>query len=129
VTGKSPWGGSFGYDVCPSISSLHPANQARIANGNPILPKFNAWAPDLKTVNFCCTSGKCEECRDSQAVWSWLMCSPHRFAKSGGGLAAWADVCESYWRQFIWAKSFWKPGRAPVAPPIKVRPTIQIVAA
>ena len=37
-----------------------------------MLPKFNAWAADFKTVNFCCTSGHCEDCRDSQAVFSWL---------------------------------------------------------
>ncbi|MGK3961007.1 radical SAM protein [Sorangium sp. So ce118] len=102
VTGESHWG-SFGYDVCPSLSVDHPAHAERLANGNPVLPRFNAWAADCSTVNFCCTSGHCGDCRDSQAVLSWLLVSLDRFRESGGSLKTWIEISESYWKQFCWA--------------------------
>ena len=102
VTGRSHWG-EFGYQQCPSISVDHPANQDRIANGLPVLRKFNAWAPDLETLNFCCTSGHCEDCRDSQAVFSWLLVNMARFRRSGDLMKVWIDISESYWKQFIWS--------------------------
>jgi len=102
VTGDSHWG-SFSYDVCPSLSVDNPAHAGRLANGNPVLPRFNAWAADCETVNFCCTSGHCEDCRDSQAVLSWLLVSLERFRESGELLKTWIEISESYWRQFCWA--------------------------
>ena len=102
VTGKTHWG-EFGYNVCPSISQDHPSHTDRIANGNRVLPLFNTYAPDLKTVNFCCTSGQCTDCRDSQAVFSWLMVSPEKFSESTAQLKTWIEIAESYWRQFKWA--------------------------
>jgi hypothetical protein len=102
VTGESHWG-NFSYEVCPSLSVDHPAHADRLANGNPFLPRFNAWAADCKTVNFCCTSGHCEDCRDSQAVLSWLLVSLDRFRESGERLKTWIEISESYWRQFCWA--------------------------
>jgi MoaA/NifB/PqqE/SkfB family radical SAM enzyme len=101
VTGESHWG-KFSYDVCPSISVDHPDNQKRIANGNPVLPKFNAWAADLQTVNLCCTSGHCDSCQDSQAVFSWLLMSMTKFRGSGEELKTWIDIADSYWNQFYW---------------------------
>ena len=86
ITGRTSWG-QFGYDVCPSISVDHPAHAARLKNGNLVLSGFNAWGSDLKTLNFCCTSGRCRDCRDSQAVFSWLLLSPHKFARSPAGIA------------------------------------------
>jgi hypothetical protein len=102
VTGDSHWG-RFSYETCPSISVDHPAHEARRANGNPTLPLFNAYAADCKTVNFCCTSGHCEDCRDSQAVLSWLIVNFDRFRESGMLLKTWIEISESYWKQFIWA--------------------------
>ena len=102
VTGKSHWA-DFGYQVCPSISVDHPDNQARLANGAPVLPKFNTWSPDLKTTNLCCTSGHCEDCRDSQAVFSWLLVSMSKFRRSKEQMKTWIDISESYWKQFIWS--------------------------
>lgn len=102
ITGESHWG-RFGYEVCPSFSVDHPDNAKRLANGNPYLPRFNAWAADCATVNFCCTSGHCEDCRDSQAVLSWLIVSFDRFRESGERLKTWIEVSESYWKQFCWA--------------------------
>src|SRR5881396_1739408 len=43
--------GRFGYNVCPSMSWDHPAHATRRANGNPTLPLFNVYAPDLTLNN------------------------------------------------------------------------------
>jgi hypothetical protein len=110
ITGESHWG-NFGYDVCPSISVDHPDNAKRIANGNPYLPRFNAYAADCSTLNLCCTSGHCGDCRDSQAVLSWIMVNFDRFRGSGALLRTWIEVAESYWKQFCWA-----PFEVPAAP-------------
>ena len=59
VTGETDFG-RFGYDVCPSVSWDHPDHASRRANGNPTLPLFNAYGADLKTIQFCCTSGRCD---------------------------------------------------------------------
>jgi hypothetical protein len=102
ITGQSHWA-HFGYDVCPSISTSHPAHHARLRNANPVLPLFNTWAADLETVHFCCTSGHCDSCRDSQAVFSWLMVSPHHFLDDAEQLWTWVQIAESYLGQFIWS--------------------------
>lgn len=103
ITGESHWG-RFGYDVCPSLSVDHPDHAKRLANGNPYLPRFNAWAADCATINFCCTSGHCEDCRDSQAVLSWLLVSFEHFRHSADRLKTWIEISESYWKQFCWAQ-------------------------
>jgi hypothetical protein len=95
--------GRFGYETCPSISVDHPAHSARLRNGNPVLPGFNAWAADTRSLNFCCTSGHCDGCRDSQAVYSWLMVSLTKFLESKDQLKTWVEIAESYWRQFVWS--------------------------
>lgn len=102
VTGKA-WCGSFGHDTCPSISQNHPDNAQRIDNGHPILPFFNTWKADLQTLERCCTSGHCNDCRDSQAVYSWLMVSLANSLDNVEMLRTWVEVAESYWRQFIWS--------------------------
>ncbi len=102
ITGKTKWG-SFGYDVCPSLSTAHPQHAVRIANGNPVLPGFNVYAADYKTLNFCCTSGHCEDCRDSQAVMSWLLVNMSKFRGSREDMTDWIELAESYWSQFIWS--------------------------
>jgi MoaA/NifB/PqqE/SkfB family radical SAM enzyme len=102
ILGETPFG-KFDYEVCPSISVDHPAHRERLRNGNPVLPGFNAWAADTKTLNFCCTSGKCSSCRDSQAVYSWLMVSLQHFLGSKEELNVWVEIAESYWSQFVWS--------------------------
>jgi hypothetical protein len=102
ITGKTEFG-AFGHDVCPSVSVDHPDQKERLKNGNPFLPRFNTYASDLKTINFCCTSGHCEACRDSQAVFSWLLVSFPKFLGSTARLRTWVDTAESYWRQFVWS--------------------------
>ncbi|MBX9422372.1 radical SAM protein [Streptomyces lateritius] len=103
ITGTTHWGGRFGYDVCPSISVDLPAHADRLANGNPVIPGFNAWGADYETLQFCCTSGDCNGCRDSQAVYSWLMVNASRFLQSEQRLEEWLDISESYWRQWHWS--------------------------
>lgn len=102
ITGQTEWG-KFGYHSCPSISIDHPAHKERLRNGNPVLPGFNAYAADTKEIVFCCTSGHCETCRDSQAVHSWLMVNFRRFLRMDGGLRLWIEFSESYWKQFVWS--------------------------
>lgn len=106
ITGRSHWG-SFGYESCPSISVDHPAHRDRLANGNPTLPLFNTYGADLTSVKFCCTSGHCDSCRDSQAVTSWLLVNLDRFLDSKQSLRTWIEIAESYWRQFIWGPYHW----------------------
>lgn len=103
ITGRTEWG-EFGYESCPSISVDHPAHAERLRNGNPVLPGFNAYAADTKEISFCCTSGHCETCRDSQAVHSWLVTNVRRFMRMEGGLRLWVDLAESYWKQFVWSE-------------------------
>ena len=104
ITGRSHWA-EFGYPVCPSISVDHPAHAERLANGNPVLPGFNTWAADLETINFCCTSGYCDGCRDSQAVFSWLLVNMQRFRENAQRMKTWIEIAESFWGQFIWART------------------------
>ncbi|MEU7316929.1 radical SAM protein [Streptomyces sp. NPDC007083] len=105
ITGRTHWGGRFGYDVCPSISVDLPEHEQRVANGNPVLDGFAVYGADYETLQFCCTSGDCDGCRDSQAVYSWLMVSFHWFLDSAQRLETWLDLAESYWRQWYWAQS------------------------
>ncbi|WP_320068845.1 radical SAM protein [Micromonospora sp. RTGN7] len=104
ITGRSHWGGQFGYDVCPSISVDHPDHAERIRNGNPVLDGFVVYGADYKTLQFCCTSGNCSDCRDSQGVYSWLLVSSTRFLDDVNRLETWLDLAESYWRQWYWAQ-------------------------
>lgn len=102
LSGKSHFG-TFGYDTCPSLSVDFPGNQERINNGNRVLPLFNAWAADLKTVVKCCTSGDCESCRDSQAVHSWLISNIKKFSDNAENLKTWIELAESFWAQYSWS--------------------------
>lgn len=114
ITGSTPWG-MFGYDSCPSISIDHPAHETRMANGWPVLPFFNTWAADMATVKFCCTSGHCTGCRDSQAVFSWLLVNRDRFLGNATELKTWIEIAESYWKQFIWSPYHRSQAHAQVA--------------
>lgn len=105
ISGKSHWD-AFGYKNCPSISVDHPAHRERLRNGFPSLPLFNTWSADLKTIKFCCTSGHCNGCRDSQAVFSWLLVSMPEFLETSDRLKTWIEIAESYWSQFSWSPHF-----------------------
>lgn len=102
VTGRT-WCGEFGADTCPSVSQDHPGNAQRRLNGNPTLTFFNTYKADLQTLELCCTSGHCSECRDSQAVYSWLLVSLEKSLDSVNSLRTWVEAAESYWSQFIWS--------------------------
>jgi len=113
ITGTTHWGGRFGYDVCPSLSVDHPDHAERVVNGNPVIPGFAAWGADYETLQFCCTSGDCNGCRDSQAVYSWLVVSGSRFLDSAERLEQWLDIAESYWRQWHWSPYHASKAQAP----------------
>jgi MoaA/NifB/PqqE/SkfB family radical SAM enzyme len=102
LTGRSHWG-RFGYEVCPSLSVDHPEHKERLRNGNPVLRLFNSYAADTRSLNFCCTSGRCEDCCDSQAVQSWLLVGLPHFAGTVETISTWLELAESYWRQFVWS--------------------------
>ncbi|MEV4846516.1 4Fe-4S cluster-binding domain-containing protein [Micromonospora matsumotoense] len=104
ITGRTHWDGQFGYDVCPSISVDHPDHAERLRNGNPVLDGFSVYGADYQTLQFCCTSGNCADCRDSQGVYSWLLVSMNRFLDDTGRLETWLELAESYWRQWYWAQ-------------------------
>lgn len=106
ITGRTSWGGEFGYEVCPSISVELPEHQDRVNNGNPVLEGFAVYGADFKTLQFCCTSGNCSDCRDSQGVYSWLLVSMNRFLDTAEQLEMWLDLAESYWRQWYWAQQY-----------------------
>src|ERR687895_463702 len=76
----------------------------RVRNGNPVLDGFAVYGADFKTLQFCCTSGNCGECRDSQGVYSWLLVSMNWFLDSAERLETWLEIAESYWRQWYWAQ-------------------------
>jgi hypothetical protein len=86
-----------------------------LRNGKPSLPLFNTYSADLKTLNFCCTSGHCSGCRDSQAVSSWLLVSARDFMVSKAALETWVGFAESYWSQFIWSP-YRQPSNVDVRP-------------
>ncbi|SCG76988.1 radical SAM protein [Micromonospora coxensis] len=104
ITGRTHWGGRFGYDVCPSISVDLPEHAARIGNGQPAIEGFAVYGADYETLQFCCTSGDCGGCRDSQAVYTWLVVNQNRFLDSADQLQTWVDLAEAYWRQWYWAQ-------------------------
>jgi len=116
ITGRTHWGGRFGYDVCPSISVDMPEHEQRVANGHPVLDGFAVYGADYSTLQFCCTSGDCNGCRDSQAVYSWLMVSLNRFLDDAARLEMWLDLAETYWRQWYWSQrhspNFARPAQA-----------------
>jgi hypothetical protein len=102
ITGRTHWA-TWGYDVCPTLSRSHPAHVERLANGHPVLPGFESLAADQETPNFCCASAQCGQCRDSQAIYSWLLISLPHFLDSTERLREWLDNAEHYWRQFVWS--------------------------
>jgi hypothetical protein len=79
-------------------------DQRRTRNLRPAArSRSGVYGADLETVQFCCTSGHCDGCRDSQAVQTWLLVSIRHFLGGRGSLATWVDLAESDWRQFIWS--------------------------
>lgn len=104
ITGRTHWDGRFGYEVCPSISVDLPEHEARVSNGHPVIDGFAVYGADYQTQQFCCTSGDCGGCRDSQAVYTWLVVSMNRFLADAEQLETWIGLSEAYWRQWHWAQ-------------------------
>jgi hypothetical protein len=103
--GRTHWA-KFGYNTCPSISNEYEGAKARLANGHPTLPGFNAYTANLEPT-LCCTGGDCETCRDSQAISSWILSNMRKYMKNPELMRTWIEAAESYWSQFIWSP--WHP--------------------
>jgi hypothetical protein len=73
-TGKL-MGEKWGYDVCTNLSTNHPVNAARLANGNPYNPHFLAYNADFVSTRRCCTGmhRSCDSCFDTWEHFSWIM--------------------------------------------------------
>lgn len=65
-----PWG----YDVCPTVDAENPKNRGRVLNGNPYIPHFRAYYPDLKTTRRCCIgeAHDCASCRNVYSKMTWI---------------------------------------------------------
>lgn len=66
---------TWGYDVCPVISSNYEKNAARMENGQPYNPHFRAYLPDLESVRRC-TVGEdsdCSQCHNAYARHTWIL--------------------------------------------------------
>lgn len=112
VTKKSHWA-EFSYEECPAISLQHDSHKDRILKGNSTLPFFNTYAADFKTVEFCCASGKCVQCHDSQAIFSWILINFDKFLSNEKMLATWVEIAMGYWRHFIWSPFHWSKEEVP----------------
>jgi hypothetical protein len=73
-------GEHWGYDVCCSVSTDNPKNEARLANGKAANTHFRAYNPDLKSTRRCCVGDArdCNTCLDVWAHYSWIMLSMKR---------------------------------------------------
>ncbi|MNQ82537.1 hypothetical protein D3C85_975900 [compost metagenome] len=59
---------------------------------------------NMRIAAKCCTSGECGNCRDSQAVISWILVNAKRVMQVPDGLRIWTEVAESYFSQFVWSR-------------------------
>ena len=86
----------------PTAPELELGDQAQslMDRGNRVGEIARTYVPG---IHFCCTSGHCEGCRDSQAVQTWLLVSVRHFLESRQGLQTWVELAENYWRQFVWS--------------------------
>lgn len=82
---------TWGYDVCPNISTNAPRNLARLDNNIPYNRHFRAYNPDLTTVRRCCVGEDrdCSKCYNAYARHTWIMVNKARFMGSAGDFARW----------------------------------------
>jgi organic radical activating enzyme len=115
IAGGTPWK-MFNYDTCATVNTALPEHAARLANGHPVLPQFQAFAQDMSTQRFCSASGDCGNCRDALAMSSWLLANFRDHTGDAESLLAWIEYAESYWRGFTWSPLHWSKERAAPAP-------------
>ena len=84
-------GETWGYDVCPSLSSSHPLNQSRFTNGNAYSPHFEAYNSDFATKRLCCVSDDpdCSSCFNAWPHMSWVMINLEKHLGSASDFANW----------------------------------------
>ncbi len=81
----------WGFDVCASLSTDHPKNQARLLNGKPYLHHYRCYNADLTTTRGCCRSDSydCTNCRDTWAHMVWIMVNLEKYLGSRAEFANW----------------------------------------
>jgi hypothetical protein len=81
----------WGYDVCPSLSASNPRNAARLANGKPCSPHFEAYNADFRTRRLCCVSDQpdCSSCFNVWPHMSWIMINLEKHLGSAREFANW----------------------------------------
>jgi hypothetical protein len=94
VTTGRLYGKQWGWDVCTSVTSDHPVNAGRIANGNPFNPHFRAYNADLVTTRRCCTGENrdCASCFDVWEHFSWIMSNLRQHLGSQAEFTNWLAV-------------------------------------
>lgn len=66
-------GDTWGYETCASVSVGDPRNAARLENGRPFAPHFNAYGPSLEPRRCCVGEERdCSTCFDVWAHVSWV---------------------------------------------------------
>jgi MoaA/NifB/PqqE/SkfB family radical SAM enzyme len=75
ITTRKLYDDDWGFSVCATLSDNIEKNRKRFENGNPYLPHYRVYNPDLKTTRGCCRSDKwdCENCYDTWANISWII--------------------------------------------------------
>lgn len=91
ITAGQLHGDRWGFDVCASLSTDHPKNQARFANGRPYLHHYRCYNADLVTTRGCCRSDTydCGNCRDTWAHMVWIMVNLEKSLGSAADFADW----------------------------------------
>lgn len=91
ATTNTLFGQSWGYDVCPTISTNHQMNADRISNGNRFSTHFRAYNPDLTTVRRCCVgeARDCSKCYNAYARHTWIMVNKHKHLDTKESFTNW----------------------------------------
>lgn len=94
VTRGRLYGQRWGWDVCTSISTDHPVNRQRVANGLPFNPHFRAYNADFASTRRCCTGEQrdCASCFDTWEHFSWVMLNLRRHLGSEREFVNWLTV-------------------------------------
>jgi len=75
---------TWGYDVCPTISTNCEKNTTRLQNGYPFIKHFRAYYPDLKTIRRCCIGEDhdCSVCYNNWAKITWIVVNKKQHMKN-----------------------------------------------
>ncbi|MCB9881925.1 MAG: radical SAM protein [Planctomycetes bacterium] len=95
---------TWGYDVCPNISQLHPDNQERLQNGKPYNVHFRPYNTDMETTSRCCM-GDTLTCDDCYNIWphtTWVMINQRKHMRSLKEFGYWMTSCYVFYLLTRW---------------------------